>query len=105
MKRQAVAFALALVVSGVGMTAGCSHFEAASKEECEQAVKHMIRVLAKDEAGDGVVGRLLGVAANAAVSITGDGDEAVSKCMGSASRADVQCILRSDTAADIEKCD
>ncbi len=97
-------FALVLfLVLGTSLV-GCRAVEPASEQECKMAVDHIMTLLAEKEAGSGLGGRLLDLAATGAGKLTGDYQKMVRKCVAEMSRADVACILKADSAGDLDEC-
>jgi len=98
MKRFVLMAALVLGISA------CKNIEPASERECKMAVDHIMTLLAEKEAGSGLGGRLLDLAATGAGKLTGDYQKMVRKCVAEMSRADVACILKADTVKQFDEC-
>ena len=96
---------LLLITLVVGSFASCDRFKDATHDECEAAVEHVIELQVKEGAGDdalaGMITRGIG---RWALKKTGDYEAAIKKCMVEATKADIKCVLRCDTMAEINSC-
>lgn len=89
-------------------TGGCNQFKRfqdPSRDECEVAFEHVLKVLAREQNPDALI-------QEAGVSVidwlakkTGTKERLVKQCMVKASRFDTACILEAKSSEQLEQCE
>jgi hypothetical protein len=74
------------------------HGDGVDKATCEAAIAHMFALMRKDMAGDA---ELLEILEEDLASLQAD---AVIMCMDSATKAEIECLMKADSLAKVEAC-
>jgi len=85
----------------------CKRFQSATRDECQLAVSHILKINARGDTGKtgyGIAARLTAIGGKILAMATGDYDEAVAKCVLNCNKADIVCILNANTKEELKKC-
>lgn len=104
-RRSTTSASVCAVVALLLPVTGCSLVTPATEAECEAAMDQMLRVLAREEAGGGVTGRLLEIGADGLFRASGHRDEFIRGCVSKWSSYKARCFMGASTKAEAKRCE
>lgn len=101
-------FIVAVAIMFLSSMAGCNQFkrlQEPSRDECEAAFEHVLKVVAKDQEEDTLIQEVGVLVVDWLAQKAGTKERLVKQCRVKATRYDTACILDARTAEELETCE